>query len=135
MRGRMMLCAVLGIAALTTGTVARAAGMAGAPLEAVGPGRAIPVACDSDGVTTTFETTYNTRGVAGSKVASVTIAHLSNNCDGHELEVRVLGLEGTLLEPVRQTVPVDGRATAVTVRLSQHTLAAAVTAVDVVVSG
>ncbi len=135
MRGRMMLCAVLGSAALTTGAVARAAGVGGAPLDGVGPAGVIPVACDTHGVTTTFETTYNTRGVAGSKVASVTISHLSNNCDGHELEVRLLGLEGTLLEPVRQTVPVDGHVTAVTVPLSHHTLAAAVTGIDVVVSG
>ncbi len=112
-----------------------AASLGGIPAKGPGADDTIVASCDTDGVTTSYTTAYNTTGAAGYKVATVTVGWLNNACDGSAIEVRLTGSGNASLETVNKTVETDAASTSTTLTLGSSTLAQAVTGVHVVVSG
>ena len=112
-----------------------AASLGGITADGLGPDDTIVASCDTDGVTTSYTTDYNTAGTAGYKVDTVTVGGLNNACDGDSIEVRLTGAGDTSLETVSKTVEADALSTSTTLTFGATTLAESVTGVHVVVSG
>ena len=112
-----------------------AASLGGITADGLGADDTIIASCDTDGVTTSYTTAYNTTGSAGYKVATVTVSGLNNACDGATIEVRLTGAAGASLEGVSKTVETDAGSTSTSVTMGSTTLAESVTGVHVVVSG
>ena len=91
-------------------------------------------ACDSTGVTTSYDTNYLAAAPAGFKVVEVTVDGIAHTCDGKIIEVALTGAAG-LLEEQTSTVPVDGAATSVDLTFSDvDSLAEMVTGVHVMIT-
>lgn len=112
-----------------------AASLGGITADGLGADDTIVASCDTDGVTTSYTTAYNTTGTAGYKVATVTVGGLNNACDGDSIEVRLTGASDSSLETVSKTVETDAGVTSTTLTFGGSTLAESVTGVHVVVSG
>lgn len=112
-----------------------AASLGGISAQGLGADDTIVASCDTDGVTTSYTTAYNTTGTAGYKVATVTVGGLNNACDGDTIEVRLTGSSDSSLETVNKTVETDAGSTSTTLTFGSSTLAESVTGVHVVVSG
>lgn len=111
-----------------------AASLGGITPEGLGADDAIIASCDTDGVTTSHTTAYNTTGTTGYKVATVTVGGLNDACDGKTIEVRLTGASNASLEAQNKTVE-TGVATSTTLTFGNSTLAESVTGVHIVVSG
>lgn len=112
-----------------------AASLGGITAEGLGADDTIIASCDTDGVTTSYTTAYNTTGSAGYKVATVSVAGLANACDGKAIEVRLTGAASASLESVSKTVETDAGSTSTSLTFGSSTLAESVTGVHIVVSG
>ena len=112
-----------------------AASLGGITSNGLGADDTIVAACDTDGVSTSYATAYNTTGSAGYKVTTVTVSGLNNACDGDAIEVRLTGAGNASLESATKTVETDGAATSTTLTFNGTTLAESVTGVHIVVSG
>lgn len=112
-----------------------AASLGGITAEGLGADDTIVASCDTDGVTTSYTTAYNTTGSAGFKVATVTISGLNNACDGDTIEVRLTGASSASLETKTKTLETDTNATSTTLTFDSATLAESVTGVHVVIAG
>ena len=131
---RLLIGAAFGVT-MFGAVMGSAASLGGITSDGLGADDTIVAACDSDGVTTSYTTAYNTTGTAGYKVASVTVSGLNNACDGDAIEVRLTGAASASLEAVTKTVESDGASTSTTLTFGSTTLAESVTGVHVVVSG
>lgn len=112
-----------------------AASLGGITAEGLGADDTLVASCDTDGVTTSYTTAYNTTGSAGYKVATVSVGGLDNACDGKAIEVRLTGAAGASLEAVSKTVETDAGSTSTSLTFGSSTLAESVTGVHIVVSG
>lgn len=112
-----------------------AASLGGITSSGLGADDTIVASCDTDGVTTSYATVYNTTGSAGYKVASVTVGGLNNACDGKTIEVRLTGASSSSLETVSKTVETDATATSTTLNFGNSTQAQGVTGVHIVIAG
>ena len=131
---RLLIGAAFGVT-MFGAVMGSAASLGGITSDGLGADDTIVAACDSDGVTTSYTTAYNTTGSAGYKVASVTVSGLNNACDGDAIEVRLTGAASASLEAVSKTVESDAGSTSTTLTFGSSTLAESVTGVHVVVSG
>lgn len=112
-----------------------AASLGGISADGLGADDTIVASCDTDGVTTSYTTSYSAAATAGYKVATVTVAGLNNACDGDAIEVRLTGAGNASLETVSKTIETDAGVTSTTLTFGTSTLAESVTGVHVVVSG
>ncbi len=112
-----------------------AASLGGINAKGLGADDTIVASCDTDGVTTSYATAYNTTGTAGYKVATVTVGGLKNACDGQAIEVRLTGSSNASLETVSKTVETHALSTSTTLTFGNSTLAENVTGAHIVVSG
>jgi len=112
-----------------------AASLGGVTANGLGADDAIIASCDTDGVTTSYTTAYNTTGGAGYKVATVTVSGLNNACDGKSIEVRLTGAANASLDSATKTVETDAVSTSTTLSLGSSALAENVTGVHIVVAG
>ena len=94
-------------------------------------------ACDSDGVTTSYEADYSAAATAGFKVTEVTVSDIGVNdpaavgdCDGMTIEVALTGAAGALLE--EQDAVIDATSESITFS-NTASLAESVTGVHVVI--
>ena len=111
-----------------------AASLGGLNSDKLGAEDSAVAACDTDGVTTSYATAYNTTGTAGYKVQTVTVSGIADTCDGQSITVSLTGAGSASLQDVTSAVPTDA-ATSMTLTFGSSTLAESVTGVHVVVSG
>lgn len=111
-----------------------AASLGGVTANGLGADDAIVASCDTDGVTTSYATVYNTTSTAGYKVASVTVGGLNDACDGKTIEVRLTGGSDASLENISKTIE-TGAGTSTTLNFANSTLAESVTGVHIVIAG
>lgn len=109
--------------------------LGGLTADTLGADDQIVGACDSNGVTTSYDTNYLAAAPAGFKVVEVTVEGIANTCDGKVIEVALTGAAGALLEEQTSAVPVDGAATSVDLTFSDvDSLAEMVTGVHVMIT-
>lgn len=111
-----------------------AASLGGVTSNGLGADDTIVASCDTDGVTTSYATAYNTTSTAGYKVASVTVGGLNDACDGKTIEVRLTGGSDASLENISKTIE-TGAGTSTTLNFANSTLAESVTGVHIVIAG
>lgn len=122
---RRLVVLPLAVALASVG-VAFAAGLA-VDGNSVGAGAAVVGKCDTS-VTVTFTT-------SGSSVTHVTVADLSNDCDGAQMILHVVNGSGSSLGSGSLAVPVDAGSTSVTVPVSPNPSAPAVAGVEIAMVG
>jgi hypothetical protein len=117
--------------------IGMAASLGGLSSDGLGAEDAVVAACDSNGVTTEFTTSYSASGTAGYKVGDVTVGGIADACDGASMSVTLTGSGGNSLGEQTATVDVDstGGDTSDVVSFSgSSVLAESVTGVHVVVA-
>lgn len=132
---KLVFGALFGVTLFGT-VLGSAASLGGITAQGLGADDTIVASCDTDGVTTSYTTAYNTSGsAAGYKVATVVVSGLNNACDGKTIEVRLTGAANASWEAVNKTLETDSASTATTLTFGSSTLAEAVTGVHIVISG
>ena len=96
---------------------AMAASLGGITSGRVGADDAAVASCDTDGVTTSYATSWDATDERY-EVTSVTVSGIANLCDGQTLSVSLTDAGGAQLGSGSIAVPSDVLATAVTVSLS-----------------
>lgn len=134
MAKRRTLLAVLGGIIACSLVVAAAASLGGITSSSLGADDAVVASCDSNGVTTSYTSTYNTTSTAGFKVNDVTVGGISDTCDGLTMTVTLTGAANASLGSVSQAVPTGVGTTNVLSFISQSILANSVTGVHIVIS-
>jgi len=136
MRGnkRLIIGLAVGVAVFAA-VFGMAATLGGITTDTLGAEDQVVAACDTDGVTTSYDTAYSGTGTAGYKVDSVTLGSLAQACQGLDFEVTLSGgtaqsVSGTL----PSTLSVEGTDSYV-VEFDETKLAEEVTGVHVVISG
>lgn len=136
MRSRRTLLALLGGVLTFAVVVGMAASLGGITSTSLGADDTVVASCDTDGVTTSYSTVYNTTGTAGYKVDDVTVGGVADACDGKSMTVTLTGAGNAELGQVVQNVPsVGGTFTNVLDFVSEDVLAEGVTGIHVVITG
>jgi hypothetical protein len=113
--------------------LAMAASLGGITGGALGADSASMASCDSDGVSTTYGTSYD--AAAGEYVvSSVTVGVIANACDGKAIGVTLTDSSGAELGSGSSTIPVNVGSTSVSLSLSTTASAEAAENVHVVIS-
>ncbi|MFP5361133.1 MAG: hypothetical protein ACLGI5_00210 [Thermoleophilia bacterium] len=134
MRSRRTVLALLGgllAFALIAGAAASLGGITSGDL---GADAALVASCDTDGVTTSYTSTYSAAATAGYKVGNVTVGGISDACDGQSMTVTLTGAADAELGAVTQAVPVAVAFTNVLDFSSEAVLSEDVTGIHVVIS-
>lgn len=134
MRSRRTVLALLGgllAFALIAGAAASLGGITSGDL---GADAALVASCDTDGVTTSYTSTYSAAATAGYKVGNVTVGGISDACDGQSMTVTLTGAAAAELGAVTQAVPVAVAFTNVLDFSSEAVLSEDVTGIHVVIS-
>lgn len=135
MRSRRTLLALLGGVLTFAVVVGMAASLGGISSANLGADDTVVASCDTDGVTTSYTSVYNTTGTAGYKVDDVTVGGINDACDGDSMTVTLTGASNTELGTVTQAVPVNAAFTNVLDFVGEDVLAEAVTGIHVVITG
>lgn len=115
--------------------VGMAASLGGITSDSLGADDAVVAACDTNGVSTDYTTSYSAATTAGYKVDSVVVGGIADTCDGQQLSVTLTGAGNASLGSQTIAVP-TGAGTSVTTSFSgSNVLAEAVTGVHVVIAG
>jgi hypothetical protein len=134
MKGRKRLVLATIVAATVFATVYAVAASLGVTAASLGAGTATTASCDTDGVATSFDTTYSA-AAAGYKVTTVHVTGIATpGCDGRTMKVTLIGaadaslaeVTATLATPVADPTNLDFSAS--------NILAAAVLKVSVVIA-
>lgn len=128
------LLAVLGAIVAFAIVVASAASLGGLTSDNLGADDAVVASCDTDGVTSSYTSVYNTTGTDGFKVDDVTIGAINDACDGDDMTVTLTGAAGVSLGEVVQAVPVNAAFTNVLDFVAEDVLAEDVTGIHVVIT-
>ena len=128
----------LTLAAIAFATVFAFAASLTVASDTLGAGNSVVASCDTDGVTTSYATEYDSS--LGYKVTSVTVSDLGLNagitngaCAGKAIKVELTGSSDTALEEETATLATPGTGSATLTGFS--TSAESVTGVHVVISG
>ncbi len=135
MRSRRTLLAVLGGVLAFALVVGAAASLGGITSTSLGANDSVVASCDTNGVTSSYSTVYNTATSAGFKVNDVTIGGIADTCDGLSMTITLSGAADSSLGSVTQVVPTDVGTTNVVNFVTPNVLAQAVTGVHVVITG
>ena len=128
------------LAGLLAGTLAfsvvvgMAASLGGITSSGLGADDAVVAACDTNGVTTTYTTSYSTSGTAGYHVGNVVVGGIADTCDGDNLSVSLTGSAGASLGEQTMTVPTGAGTSATVSFAASNVLAESVTGVHVVIA-
>lgn len=132
-RRRLLIGGLVGMVAFGSvfGMAATLGGMTGTSL---GADSGSASSCDSDGVTTSYTTAYDSTDQRY-EVTAVVVAGINNNCDGKTLAVTVSNSGGTSLGSGSVTIASNALDTDESVTLSSAADAEAVANVHAVISG
>jgi hypothetical protein len=135
MRSRRTLLALLGGVLAFAVVVGMAASLGGINSDDLGADDSVVASCDTNGVTSSYTTVYNTTTTAGFKVDDVTIGGIDDACDGQSMTITLTGAANASLGTVTQAVPVNAAFTNVVDFVAQNVLAESVTGIHVVITG
>jgi hypothetical protein len=96
---------------------ASAASLGGLTSGSVGADNAAVASCDTDGVTTSYATSWDSADDRY-EITSVTVANVNNACDGRTLSVSLLNATSDQVGTGSVSIPSDPLATQATVSLS-----------------
>lgn len=134
MRSRRTLLAVLGGVLAFALVVGAAASLGGLTSTSLGANDSVVASCDTDGVTSSYSTVYNTTTSAGFKVNDVTVGGVASACADTSMTVTLSGAADASLGSVTQAMPATGT-TNVLNFVSANVKAEDVTGVHVVITG
>ena len=112
---------------------AMAANLGGITSGQVGADSADVTACDTDGVSTSFASSWDATDERY-EITSVTVSGIANTCDGESLSVSVTDSTGAQIGSGTIAVPADAGATSVDVSLSSAASAELTEGVHVVIA-
>ena len=115
------------------GVFAMAASLGGVTSGSVGADDAVVSSCDTDGVTTSYASSWDATDERY-EVTSVTVGGISNNCDSRTLSVSLTDSSGAQIGSGNVTVPTNLLATDATVNLSPAASAEATVGVHVAIA-
>jgi hypothetical protein len=134
MSKKRVLAGLLAGAMAFSVVVGMAASLGGITTGGLGADDAVVASCDTNGVTTSYTTSYGTGGTPGYHVGNVVVGGIADTCDGDNLAVSLTGSGGTSLGEQSATVP-TGAGTSTTVSFAaSNVLAESVTGVHVVIA-
>jgi len=131
-RGFLAVPAALLAFALVAGMAASLGGLTSTDL---GADDSVVASCDTNGVSTSYTSVYNTTSTAGFKVDDVTVDLINDACDGDSMTVTLTGAGNASLGSVTQVVPTNAAFTNVLDFVGQNVLAESVTGIHVVITG
>lgn len=137
MSTKRIVVAALAAALVFSSVIGMAASLGGVNAEELGADSAVVASCDTDGVTTSYATTYTAAGTAGYKVGDVVVGGIADACDGATMSVTLTNGSDASLGDATTTVDVSsaGGDTSDTVSLAaDNVLAESVTGVHVVIA-
>ncbi|CAN5238304.1 hypothetical protein BH20ACT16_BH20ACT16_09470 [soil metagenome] len=135
MRSRRTLLAVLGGVLAFAIVVGSAASLGTFTSDGLGAATTAVASCDSDGVSSSYTTTYSATAPVGYRVGTVTIAGIAAACDLKSMSITLTGDSNVSLgEQVVSSISVVAGATTVSFA-SSNVLAASVTGIHVVITG
>jgi hypothetical protein len=114
--------------------VAAAASLGGITSSSLGADDAVVASCDTNGVTSSYTTTYNTTSTAGFKVNDLTVGGIDDACDGLTMTVTLTGAANASLGSASQAVPTGAGTTNVISLIGQSILAESVTGIHIVIT-
>ncbi len=114
---RRMVAALLAGFTVFGAVFASAASLGGITSGNVGADNATVASCDTDGVTTSYTTSWDSAD-ARYEVTSVTVANINDACDGKTLSVSLLDAASAQIGTGSVTIPTDALATQASVSLS-----------------
>jgi hypothetical protein len=136
MKGRILVALATG-ATVCSIVVGMAATLGGITTGKLGADDAVVAACDTNGVSTGYTTSYSSTATAGYKVGSVTVSGIADACDGETMSVTLTGASNTSLGEQTATVDVNsgGGDTSDTVSFAaSNVLAESVTGIHVAIA-
>ena len=110
MNKRLLLGALAGVTVFAA-VNGSAASLGGVTSGGLGADDSTVVSCDTDGVTTSYTTAYNTTTAAGYKVDDITVTGIADACNGKTMKITLVGASNTSLGEVTATVAVNSTAT------------------------
>jgi hypothetical protein len=131
MRKRTILALLVSLAVFC-GLYAMAASLGGITSSKVGADSAVVAACDTDGVTTSYATAWDSTNKRYS-ISSVTVAGVADTCDGETLSVTLKDSTGAQLAAGSVAIP-SSVATSFTVSMSPTPSAKLTEGVDVLIT-
>jgi hypothetical protein len=131
MRKRTIL-ALLASLAVFGSLYAMAASLGGITSNKVGADSAVVASCDTDGVTTSYTTSWDSTNKRYS-ISSVTVSGVADTCDGETLSVSLKDTSGTQLGSGSLAIP-SSVATSFTVSMSPTPSAKLTEGVDVLIT-
>ena len=131
MKKRVLIALLAGFVVFA-GVFAMAATLGGITSSAVGADETVVAACDSDGVSVSYTTAWDA-GDDRYEITSVTVAGVSDACDGQTLSVSLTDSTGTQIGSGSMTIPTSV-ATSHTVTMSTAASAEATVGVHVLIS-
>lgn len=134
MRSRRTLLAVLGGVLAFALVIGAAASLGGLTSTSLGANDSVVASCDTDGVTSSYSTVYNTTTAAGFKVNDVTVGGVASECADKSMTVTLSGAGDASLGSVTQAMPSTGT-TNVLNFVTSNVKAELVTGVHVVITG
>ncbi len=117
-----------------------AASLGGITSTKLGADDSVVAACDTNGVSTSYTTAYNTTTTAGYKVDKVKVGGIADTCNGQTMKVTLVGASNASLAEVTLTVAVNSTATTPDTDdtldfLTSNQLAENVQGIHIVISG
>ena len=137
MKKRLVYGVLVGVTAFA-GVTASAATLGGITSTGLGADDVTVASCDTNGVSTSYTTAYNTTTAAGYKVDDITVGGMADACNGKPMKITLVGSSNASLGEVTATVAVDSATsdTSDTVDfLATNKLAEDVQGIHVVISG
>lgn len=110
MNKRLVLGALAGVTAFAA-VNGSAASLGGITSTGLGADDSTVSSCDTNGVTTSYTTEYNTTTAAGYKVDDITVGGIADACNGKSMKITLIGASNTSLGQVTATVAVNSTAT------------------------
>ncbi|MEW6473987.1 MAG: hypothetical protein AB1679_17185 [Actinomycetota bacterium] len=139
MKKRLVYGVLVGVTAFA-GVTASAATLGGITSTGLGADDVTVASCDTNGVSTSYTTAYNTTTAAGYKVDDITVAGIADACNGKSMKITLVGASNASLGEVTATVAVNSTATPADTSdtvdfLATNKLAEDVQGIHVVISG
>lgn len=114
---RRMVAALLAGLTVFGAVFASAASLGGITSGSVGADNAAVASCDTDGVTTSYATSWDSTDDRY-EITSVTVTNVNNACDGRTLSVSLLNATSDQVGTGSVSIPSDALSTQATVSLS-----------------
>jgi hypothetical protein len=135
MKSRRTLLAILGGIAAFAIVVGSAASLGGLSSTSLGADDQVVASCDTDGVTTSYSTTYTATPTPGFKVGNVTVGGIDPACVGKSMTVTLVNASNASIGTTTQAVTTDAGFINVVSLSSSNALAESVTGIHIVING